>query len=136
MEAWLALLATENRAEQAPAEGTPPPLSYTYEPPAFPAATTDNTPLFDAPPVAQVQIIGLPSPNSGRVYRLQIGAFSSAETAARAVRQLQAAGFDATQELTSNNMRRVFAAGIPAASVSDAAQRLGSIGFSQVWVRE
>jgi cell division protein FtsN len=100
------------------------------------AVPSVRSPLFD-PPVDNIQIIpGLPNPNSNRIYRLQVGAFSGVESATRAVRQLQVAGFDVVQELAENNLYRVLAVGIPAHNVYNAAQRLGAIGFKQVWVRD
>jgi len=113
------------------------PAAMEAPPPAIPQAAANYPPLYDAPPVREVLIVpGLPNPNTNRLYQLQVGAYSSVETASRALRQLQAAGFDAVQEMTSSSMYRVYATGIPAAIVYDAAQRLGAMGFSQVWVRE
>jgi cell division protein FtsN len=107
----------------------PPPHTLVVIPPI-------QNPLFDHPPVRDVRVIpGLPNPNTNRVYRLQIGAYSSIESAARAIRQLEAAGFQAAQEM-HNNMYRVAAIGIPAPQVQGAIQRLGAIGFGQIWVRE
>jgi cell division protein FtsN len=131
--AWLTLMAMEARTEQRPQpEPVPPP-----PPPAPPAAIPHATPPLYDPPVSGIQVIpGYPNPNTGIVYRLQVGAFSARESIDRAMRQLQAAGFEAVQEPAGNNLFRVLAVGIPAQNVYGAVQRLGSIGFSQVWVRE
>ena len=80
-------------------------------------------------------IPGLPNPNSGRLYQLQVGAFSSLESATQAYQLLRAAGFDTVQE-QGGNVYRVYARGVPAQVVQYAAQRLGVMGFRQVWVRE
>jgi cell division septation protein DedD len=80
-------------------------------------------------------IPGLPNPNSGRLYQLQVGAFSNLESANHAFQLVRSAGFDAVQEQTGN-VYRVYAEGVPAQTVQFAAQRLGVMGFRQVWVRE
>jgi len=92
--------------------------------------------LFTAPPVNNVRIIpALPNPHSGKTYRLLVGTYPGIDSAFHVYRQLKAAGFEAIQE-QAGTMCRVYAAGIPAASVYYAAQRLGAIGFEQVWVHE
>jgi cell division protein FtsN len=115
----------------------PPVPQFCEPPPVFPPMASRYPPLYDTPPASEVLIIpGLPSPNSYRLYHLQVGAYPNAEKASRALRQLQAAGFDAFQEMASADVYRVFAVGIPAAIVYDAVRRLGAMGFSQVWVWE
>jgi len=64
-----------------------------------------------------------------------VGTYPSVDGAFHDYRQLQAAGFEAVQE-QAGAMCRVYAVGIPAPSVYYAAQRLGAIGFEQVWVQE
>ena len=82
-----------------------------------------------------VRIIpGLPEPTSGRIYNLQVGAWYNEESAASVIRQLQRAGFQPAQE-RSENMFRVYAANVPASIVYYAIQRLGNMGFSEVWIR-
>jgi len=106
---------------QPNAGSPPPPVSYS---------------TFTAPPVGNIKIIpALPNPHSGKMYRLLIGSYPGAEAAYHVYRQLQAAGFEAVQE-QAGAMCQVFAVGISAASVYYAAQRLGAIGFEQVWVYE
>jgi cell division protein FtsN len=97
-----------------------------------------NPPVYQyqAPQGADIQIIpGIPDPNSGKLYRLQVGAFSIQDAAAQAARQIQAAGFNAALE-QSGTVYRALAVNIPAASVYAAASRLGLAGFKQIWVRE
>jgi hypothetical protein len=104
----------------------PPPLPPpTYYPPPAPAPTVNN--IWVIP--------GIPNPNSGRVYNLQVGAFSSYQAAAQAFYLLQSAGFHAAYDQLGN-VYRVYAAGVPAQTVQYAVQRMGAMGFSQVWVRE
>jgi cell division septation protein DedD len=83
-----------------------------------------------------LQIIpGLPDRYSGKSYKLQIGAYSSQETANRTAALLRNAGFHAEVEF-SGAIYRVFAAGIPSVDVYSASVRLGSLGFNQIWVKE
>jgi len=81
-----------------------------------------------------MQIIpGLPSPHSGKIYRLIVGYYPSLDGAFQVYRQLMKAGFQAVQE-PAGAMFRVFAADIPASSVYYAVQRLGAFGFEKVWI--
>ncbi|MCL2068075.1 MAG: SPOR domain-containing protein [Treponema sp.] len=97
-----------------------------------------NLNRYQPPPVLtdELQIIpGLPDRNNGRIYRLQVGAFSVPESAARAAALVRDAGFIANQEI-SGAFYRVLAVGIRSADVYAASQRLGAMGFRQIWVRE
>ena len=80
-------------------------------------------------------IPSLPNPNSGKIYRLQVGAFSLPKSAAETERQLRDAGFTAARE-THGSLYRVMAVGIRAADVHAALRRLESAGFKEVWIRE
>jgi cell division protein FtsN len=66
---------------------------------------------------------------------LQVGAFSAHETADRTARNIRSAGFDVELEL-AGTVYRVMVIGIASADVYQASVRLGSLGFSQVWVRD
>jgi cell division septation protein DedD len=100
----------------------PPPMPYYQSPPA--------------PRVNSIWVIpGIPNPNSNRCYQLQVGAFTAYEAAAQAFHLLRTAGFNAAYE-QMGNVYRVFAAGVPAQTVQYAVQRMGMMGFSQVWIRE
>ena len=80
-------------------------------------------------------IPGLPDPESCKYYCLQVGAYSSRQSAAKMTEQIEALGFNvATEEV--NNMFRVMAMNIPAAMVSHAARKLGFAGIKQIWIRE
>ena len=116
--------------QEAPPPEAPPPPVVQEAPPAKP-------PLFTMPPVYNIRIIPdrLPDPNTNRVYRLLVGTYPGLDSAFPIYRQLQAAGFQVEQE-QAGEMCRVFAAGIPASQVYYAAQRLGAIGFEQVWIHE
>ena len=119
---------------QPPVQPAPPPPVQVA---AQPEGPPPKEPLYTSPPVHNIQIIPstLPDPRSKKVYRLLVGTYPGVDSAFRICRQLQAAGFDVVQEQVGD-MCRVFAAGIPAAQVYYAAQRLGAIGFEQVWIQE
>ncbi|MDR0291001.1 MAG: hypothetical protein LBI06_08715 [Treponema sp.] len=128
----------------APVHETPAPVhapAPVYETPApvhapVPPVQARPVPLFDSPPVTNIRIIpGLPNPNSDKVYRILVGTYPGLDSAFRVHQQLQAAGFNVVQE-QAGEMCRVFASGIPASRVYYAAQRLGAIGFEQVWIQE
>jgi hypothetical protein len=77
----------------------------------------------------------LPGWNSGKRYRLQVGAYSLPDMAEKAVLLVKSAGFDVEREY-SGSIYRVLAVDIASEDVYSAAVRLGSLGFSQVWVKE
>jgi hypothetical protein len=86
--------------------------------------------------LADIKIIpSLPKANSGKIYRLQVGAFAKPESAAAATRLLEYAGFAASEE-QYGSLRRIFIKDIPAADVSSTVQRLEFAGFKEVWIRE
>jgi len=111
----------------------PPPAAPVAQPPIPPPAA----PIVQQPsPVSTVRVMpGLPDPNSGKYFNLQVGAFSSPSGAAQALRQVQNAGFDAIQE-QSGSFYRVLAVSVLARDVYFASQRLGVFGFSEIWIRE
>jgi hypothetical protein len=80
-------------------------------------------------------IPALPIVNSGKIYRIQVGAFAKPESAAAAMRMLEYAGFSAAEE-RYGSLRRILAKDIPAAEIAEAVQRLKSAGFNEVWIRE
>jgi hypothetical protein len=96
--------------------------------------------VFQAPPAARhqssVQVFpGLPDPNSGKIYHLQVGAFSTPEGAAATAQRIRNAGFYVGGE-ASGGTYRVIVVNIPASVVYLAVQKLASLGFGQIWVRE
>jgi cell division septation protein DedD len=103
-----------------------------------PVVTVDQP--ANLPPVSvrttTVQVIpGLPDPTSGRNFRLQIGAFPDLEAANQAADLVRRAGFNVETDFLGS-VHRVMAVGIPAADVSSASNRLGALGFNQIWLRE
>ena len=125
-------------ASQAPpAVADTPPASQPQQSASQPPASQPTaSSLITAPPVADVQIVpALPNPHSDKTYRLLVGNYDNMENASLAQQQLQAVGFEVEQEQLGD-WCKVYASGIPAASVFYAAKRLGAIGFAQVWVYE
>jgi hypothetical protein len=57
------------------------------------------------------------------------------DSAAVVMRQVEAAGFLVMQEQHSG-LVRVLVTGILATNVQSAVQRLGAMGFTQIWVRD
>jgi cell division protein FtsN len=124
--------------QSAPVYPAPPVYQNppVYQQPSAPVYQTQPLPVYQYPQGADVQIIpGIPDPNSGRLYRLQVGAYSAQDTAVQAARLIQAAGFNAALE-QAGGIYRALAMDIPAASVYAAASRLAQVGFRQIWVRE
>ena len=80
-------------------------------------------------------IPGLPDRNSGKIYRLQIGAYSAYEAAVKAAEHVKSAGFNVESEYTGS-VYRVLACGIASSDVYSASVKLCSMGFFQIWVRE
>ena len=77
----------------------------------------------------------MPNPNSGKLYQLQVGAFSRQQSAEITAQYLNTLGFKGMLE-RNNSLNRVLAADIPAAEVYAAVQRLGAAGFKEIWIRE
>ena len=92
-------------------------------------------PVMDIPINGVVVIPGLPNPHGGGVYRLQVGAYSGIGSVSMAMRQVESAGFNATQE-RYGNLFRVMVEGVPSWNVQAAVQRLAAVGFTQIWVKE
>jgi cell division septation protein DedD len=77
----------------------------------------------------------MPDPSTNKVYRLQIGAFSTRDAANNAAQSVSSLGFQTAVE-QSGQLYRVLALNVPAATVQYAAQRLASTGIKEIWVRE
>jgi len=103
----------------------------------IPIHSSAPAPIYPSPVQADaMQIIpGLPDINSGKIYRLQVGAYSASNMANWVAELVRSAGFDVEQE-NAGSIYRVLAVGIIADDVYSATVRLGSLGFGQVWVRE
>jgi cell division septation protein DedD len=77
----------------------------------------------------------LPDVNDGKIYRLQVGSYSAAESTAKIIQDLKACGFNVVRE-SDGAVHRVIVTDIPSALVYFAALRLGALGITQIWVRE
>jgi len=114
------------------------PLSVLNSPVPDLRVAANQTQSIENIPVqaAGVRIIpGLPDQNSGKIYRLQVGVYSAVEAANRAAEIVEMTGLNAVKEYYGSTYR-VMAEGIAAVDVYQASVRLGSVGFSQILVRE
>ena len=126
-----------------PAPPPPPPIQppssvqppQPVQPPPAVAVDPAPAPAGNGAPINGVVIIpGLPDPHSNMTYRLQVGAFSGAGSAAFAVRQVEAAGFNVEQERHEyRDLIRVFAV-VSARDVQPAIQRLYAWNFTEIVV--
>jgi hypothetical protein len=122
-----------------------PPLGVnpTYSAPAYTGSTSTLPETLRVPPVrtSQPQVVSvqvtprMPDPRSGRIYRLQVGAFSNELNAREAVFRLREVGFDPAYELYGGYCRVVLT-GIRAVDVEAIIRRVGAAGFMQVFIRE
>jgi|GEM_PF-2536942 len=88
------------------------------------------------PPRPAVRVFpDMPDPHSGRVYRLQVGSWPNLNNAFAAFLQLRDADFSTVHEY-AHGMYNVYASSIPSFGVYYAIQRLGDMGFMEIYVRE
>jgi flagellar biosynthesis GTPase FlhF len=86
--------------------------------------------------VEDIKIVpGLPSRNSNNLFRLQVGAYSVKNKAAKIAEFIQNAGFDVELE-TSGSIYRILVTGIAAPDVYSVSLKLGTLGFGQIWIKE
>jgi rare lipoprotein A (peptidoglycan hydrolase) len=124
--------------------GPPPSNAYqpsstsapsAYQPPA-PSRTMPAAPPVQSQSIGRINIIPkLPDPYNGKVYRVQIGAFSRVALAQVCFNRLRSAGFNPAFE-QNGSLYRVVISGVRAAEVSHVAQRLDAAGFTEAWIRE
>jgi hypothetical protein len=76
-----------------------------------------------------------PQKGSNKLYRLQVGSFLIPANAEQAVNKLKDAGLYPVYEKYGNYTRVVFP-GIWAEDVSRCIEKLGAVGFREVWCRE
>jgi hypothetical protein len=104
----------------------PPPVVVPPPPPPAP-------PVYQQPPINVIP--AMPNPYSNGLYRVQVGAFSSAGLAQQCFSRLLSAGFFPFYE-PYGNVYRVVLTGIRAADMTSVVQRLATVGFYEVWIRE
>jgi hypothetical protein len=106
----------------------PPQVEYVYiQPPE---------PVYVPPSPLQIRVIPcLPDPNSSRVYRIQVGAYSVQNTAEMMAQRIRSAGLQAGIEYY-NSLKRVIVPGVRAEDMYTILQMLESLGFTEVWIRE
>lgn len=105
--------------------------------PAWLAAKQSGVPdtSVQQPPLDVNVIPALPDPNSGRVYRLLVGSWSSMDRAIVVFLALRDAGFVSVQEF-SNSTYNVYASNVPASDAYSVIKRLGDMGFKEIRVEE
>jgi cell division septation protein DedD len=116
-------LPAAGQAPSAPAPSRPTPV-------LIPSAPTPSRPM----PAIKI-IPKLPDPHNGKVYRVQVGAFSRVALAQVCFDRLKSAGFTPAFE-QNGSLYRVVISGVKAADISHTAQRLNAAGFTEAWLRE
>jgi cell division septation protein DedD len=110
-------------------------LLFAMMPAAFIAAQSEEQP---APQVRSQRVNvtpRMPDSRSGRMYRVQVGAFVNTFFARRSFDRLREAGFRPAYE-RYGKYYRVVIPGVRAADMAGLIRRLGSAGFSEAWLRE
>jgi cell division septation protein DedD len=111
----------------------PPQPAPVYDIPTRPVPSFQPTPTYQVRPMRIIP--GLPSPNSGRIYSLQIGSFAGPDAAAKTAQFIRNAGFHVVYERDGYNYR-VVVPNVQAQMVHSTIQRLGALGIGEVWVRQ
>ena len=112
-----------------PQDAANPSAPASSKPPLRTAAPAQSTP-------SNIRVIPkLPDPNNGKVYRIQVAAYSRVALAQVCFDRLKSAGFSPSYE-QNGSLYRVVITGIKAADAAYAVQRLGAIGFTEAWIRE
>ncbi|MDR2305334.1 MAG: SPOR domain-containing protein [Treponema sp.] len=100
--------------------------------PPPPPAVVPVPPPPVRPPAAAVP--RMPLAYDGRLYRIQVGSFSSVAAAVRARDRVINAGFNAYYE-RHEEMYRIVLIHIPSADIPRIAEKLGNAGFRELWIR-
>jgi hypothetical protein len=122
-------------AAARPVPAAPPPSRPT--PPAA-ARPTPAPPVPRAPTTARAaaKLTGsIPQRGSKKIYRLQVGSYLVSANAIRAFNQLRNEGLRPAYE-KYGNYTRVVLSGIRADDVSRYAEKIGALGFAEIWCRE
>jgi rare lipoprotein A len=77
----------------------------------------------------------MPDLRSGKLYRLQVGAFSNEVNAREAIFRLREVGFEPAYEFYGGYCRVVIT-GVRAPDIETVVGRIGAAGFGQVFIRE
>jgi hypothetical protein len=128
-------LQSSGAASGSGGPSTSPSTPPSQNQPSQPNRVQPPTTVQPVPAKEVLVIPGIPDPTTDKVYRLQVGAFSAPEAADRTSRLVASLGFHVIQE-QSGPWFRVYAIDVPAVLIQSAAQRLGLVGISEVWVRE
>jgi rare lipoprotein A len=109
------------------------------EPMAYISAAPEVTQEIFPPPVRSSTAAeikgGVPPAGTGKLYRIQVGAYKIARNAVDAFDRLKNGGLNPAYE-QNGEFYRVVLAGIRAEDVSSLAEKLGAVGFREVLIRE
>jgi rare lipoprotein A len=119
-----AVSASDARAPSAPVAA---PASA-----AAPVAVTPVEIPLGAPPISIIG--GIPSAGTGKVYRLQVGAYKVPRNAVDAFEKVKNAGLNPAYE-KNGDMYRVVLAGLRPEEIQPAAEKLGAAGFREAIIR-
>ena len=142
---------------QAPGPGQPqlvpapavPPVSQPVQPPAEfqvpaiqskqnippPASAPRNAPVMPKPGNLPPAEIKGSSPQTGKVYRVQVGAFKVARNAVDAFDKLKTTGLNPAYE-RNGDLYRVVLSGVQSEELRSIAEKLGAAGFREALLRE
>jgi hypothetical protein len=132
---------------QAPAPAPIPPPVYVpapapapIPPPVYvPAPAPTPPPVYIPAPAPNDSVAAIrpyrPDPNSGGIYRVQVGAYSSMHNATEVFNFLLASGFSPAYE-TYGSYYRVVIPRVYPSEMDNLSRRLGAQGFREIWVRK
>lgn len=105
--------------------------------PGIPTVTTPSSiPHQTFEPQKLVRVLPrMPDLRSGKLYRLQVGAFSNEVNAREAIFRLREVGFEPAYEFYGGYCRVVIT-GVRAPDIETVVGRIGAAGFGQVFIRE
>jgi hypothetical protein len=77
----------------------------------------------------------IPSVESSKLYQIQVGAFRDIQNAERAFAMLSGAALNSTYE-NYGGYNRVIVVGIPAGNVASCLEKIKTLGFKEIWIKE
>ncbi|AEF81407.1 septal ring lytic transglycosylase RlpA family protein [Leadbettera azotonutricia] len=100
-------------------------------------AVTLPAPVSMLPPSAgSAAILGGITPQAGKRYRLQVGAYEIPRNAIEAIEKLQAAGLNPANEDRKDGLYRVVLPGLQPGEIPQIAEKLWAVGFIEAIIRE
>jgi rare lipoprotein A len=115
----------------SPAQPMPPPPIAQPSPPANPVLPPPQTPRATPAEIKP----GMPPVGTNKRYRIQVGAFKVTQNATTVFDKLKNAGLNPNYE-RDGDIYKVVLTGIRPEDVRFIAEKLGSAGFQEGWIRE